>query len=254
MGALCGRSERCQNISPTASMRSTLPPSSPRTTLCHVLLALTLASCSDDDAGDESDSDTTASLTSTGTSGTGTSGTGTSGTGTTGGSTSGGGSTTTGGAESNDGGFTMVGLCGFSGEATVSVASYEGWEEYYLIGDEGYGAELCLVRYPVTVVADTIAPDCPGCLWAHVVEYGQPQITANVDGVCADSELGLTAEVIASYVGRRLTYGASADEYGNGTFVVYAEGSGTWESGPEVTQGNLGAFFAYDGAYSACDY
>src|SRR5262245_46777887 len=52
------------------------------------------------------------------------------------------------------GGFRETGVCGQRSEGTVTADSYDADEEFYLVGEEGFGEELCVVRFEVTRVGD----------------------------------------------------------------------------------------------------
>jgi hypothetical protein len=152
-----------------------------------------------------------------GSSGTGTAGSGgTTGTGGTtggggrGGTTGSGGTTGTGGS-----GFTMVGVCGWRGSAMASATTFDGYEERFILGDEGLGGPVCVVRYDFKKVSMTPQPgcnvcegtNCTPCEWTHVVEYSNPTVMLDMNGACANSELGFTTAKIQSYVGMRPSIG-----------------------------------------------
>src|SRR5690606_18389025 len=64
------------------------------------------------------------------------------------------------GAPSTDSGpagagdFSERGVCGQRGRSTVMAASFEGFEELYIIGDRGLGEDVCVVRFDVTRTGD----------------------------------------------------------------------------------------------------
>ena len=150
---------------------------------------------------------------SAGSSGTGTAGSGggTAGTTGSGGTTGGGGTGGTGGGS----GFTNVGVCGWRGKATASTTAFDGYEERFILGDEGLGDPVCVVRYDFKKVSMTPPTGCTACEgtictpceWTHVVEYSNPTVMVDMNGVCANSELAFTAAKVQSYVGMRAPIG-----------------------------------------------
>jgi hypothetical protein len=109
-----------------------------------------------------------------------------------------------------------VGVCAERGQATVDASSFDGWEERYIISDSGFGTDAerpCVVRFALKRVGD--APHGGACMdtlakkceWTHLVEYSNPQVLADAAGACAASELGLTADAIATIVGSRAEVG-----------------------------------------------
>jgi hypothetical protein len=162
---------------------------------------------------------------STGGSGTGGSGTGGSGApGGSGGALSGGGTSGAGGGSA----FTDSGVCGARGESPVNADSFEGYEEFYLIGDDGFGQDICVVRFDVARVGEAPA-GCEDCVWTHRVEYRNPQILTDVDGVCASSELGMDDARIEEIDGSQTAYGF-VNEYSGHVSVLmkYDEMTSTW--------------------------
>jgi hypothetical protein len=137
-----------------------------------------------------------------------------------------GGATASGGAGGSTGGssgtssdaatWTNVGVCAVHCEATADATSFDGWEDRYIISDSGLGSDTdrpCVVRFDLKRVGpalhasgcvDTLAKPCE---WTHLVEYSNPQVLVDLDGVCAKSDLGLTPEAVARIVGTRLEVG-----------------------------------------------
>jgi len=242
-------------------------------------LALMTGACSGDDSAEgDTGSGTTAGLTSTGTSsgsttGTsaGTSGGTTSGTSSSTGEASGGPTESSGessepasesgsdsgsesGGSSSDGGSTSLGVCGLRGEALVFADSYEGWEEYYVIGDEGLGEELCVVRFNVRRVAEA-PPGCTDCLWTHEVEYSEPQVLVDTDGVCARSELALDDTAIAEIAGQRHGYGYIFEYIGHASYLMlYDVNSSTWRGRHYASWDDELGDLLFDYRLGACTY
>lgn len=238
------------------------------------LVAITtlVAACGSDSSGSSTNDDSGASTTQTSTNaGMGNSTTGNSTTGTattTAASTTGSGgsgSGTTTGSQSGGGsggeGFSELGVCGVRSEGTVTEDSFETYEEYYLLGDEGLGEEVCVVRFEVTRVGDgpegcdEFAGQQQSCLWTHLVEFGNPQVLVNEDSACENSELGMTADAIDEIDGEQRAYGYVFEYQGHDSVLMgYDEASEVW--GPVVNAGwseDNGAF-QFDRRDGFCGY
>lgn len=161
-------------------------------------------------------------------SGTGGSGMGGSGTGGSAPASAGSGGALSGGGTSGGSGFSDSGVCGARGESPVSADSFEGFEEFYLIGDDGFGQDICVVRFDVVRVGEAPA-GCDDCVWTHRVEYQNPQIRTDVEGVCASSELRMDAARIDEIDGSQSAYGF-VNEYSGHVSVLmkYDEATSTW--------------------------
>ena len=242
--------------------------------LLAALLAASLVACSDDSGGDD---DGSAGGGESGTSGqsaagsggrAGTSGGGASGTtgGTSaagsGGRAAGTGGTGTGGTDAGaaggGGGFTDTGVCGQRGEATVNATEFSGFEEFYIIGEEGFGEDICIVRFDVARVGDAPAGCSDAdvdCLWTHMVEFSNPSVVLDEGGVCADSELGLDAAAIAEIDGSRASYGFVSEFVGHNSVVMkYDEAMGIWDAYGNGTYDEAAEEFGFDRRDGLCDY
>jgi len=167
---------------------------------------------------------------------------------------SGGGAGTAGSAGS--GGFTQEGVCGWRGEGTASTTEFSGFEEYYLIGDEGFGDDICIVRFDATKVAGEPQVPCPEeCQWSHVVELSNPTIIEDVNGVCANSELGFDAERIAELDGARFDYGYVFEYAGhNSVLMKYFENRGIWDAAGNATWDEALSEYHFDSRNGVCLY
>jgi hypothetical protein len=160
----------------------------------------------------------------------------------------------------NDAGSAQVGVCGQRGEATVDADSFSGFEEFYLIGEEGFGEDICVVRFDVARVGD--APDgCDDpaagvdCLWTHLVELSNPSVVTDEGGVCAGSDLGLDAEAIAALDGSRVAYGFVSEFAGhNSVLLKYDDGLGRWDAHGNGTWDQGASAFRFDRRDGYCDY
>jgi hypothetical protein len=158
-------------------------------------------------------------------------------------------------------GFTEMGVCGQRGDSTVNDSEFSGFEEWFLIGEEGFGEDICVVRFDVTRVG--AAPDgCMdpfgegvACRWSHLVEFGNPSTVTDENGVCADSELGFDAARIAEIDGSQVSYGFVSEFAGHESVTMRydaasetwkAFGNGTWDEGAER--------FRFNRRDGLCDY
>lgn len=170
-------------------------------------------------------------------------------------------SATTGGGSAGDSGFANLGVCGVRSEGTVTEDSFESYEEHYLLGDEGLGEEVCVVRFDVTRVGegpggcDEFAGQQQSCLWTHLVAYSNPQILVDEDSACENSELGMDAEAIAAIDGPEIAYGYVFEYQGhNSVLMTYDDASEVWS--PLVSAGwneETGAF-QFDSRDGFCGY
>ncbi len=169
-----------------------------------------------------------------------------------------------GGSDANHpdaGSFREVGVCGQRSEGTVTADSYVADEEFYLIGEEGFGEELCVVRFEVTRVGDA-PPGCDEsagqqqeCLWAHVVQYANPTIVTDRNGMCADSELALTASAIAEIEAQRVAYGYVFEFQGhNSVLMTYDYERAVWQADVNAGWDEASGAFRFDRRDGFCGY
>lgn len=131
-------------------------------------------------------------------------------------------------SESTTGGSVTeaLGVCGVRSQGVVTRDSYQAYEEYYLLGDEGFGDALCVVRFEVTRVddaptgCDQFAGQQETCFWTHLVEYRNPAVLVDENGVCAHSELGMSPERIAAMDGKQVAYGYVLEYQGHDSVLL----------------------------------
>ncbi len=160
------------------------------------------------------------------------------------------GSPGTGGLEPPSGGgqggspFAQLGVCGQRGEATATATRFNGTEEYYLLGDEGFGDPICVVSFEITRAGDApagcdAAGSALGCAWTHRVEYSNPVVITDVDDACASSALAMTAARIAAVEGSHEDYGFVAEYAGHSSVLMRHDtataawvpfGNATWDA------------------------
>lgn len=156
--------------------------------------------------------------------------------------------------------FSEVGVCGERGQSTVSTTSFVGFEERYLIGEEGLGEDICVVRFDVTRVG--AAPggcDDPAagvdCLWTHRVTFSNPSIVRHVGDVCANSELALDDAAIAALDGLQVAYGFVSEYAGHASVLMkYEEASGTWDAYGNAAWDPENSAFRFDHRDGFCGY
>jgi hypothetical protein len=155
----------------------------------------------------------------------------------------------------------LVGVCGKRSEGVVTTDSYEAFEEIFLTGDEGFGDDVCVVRFDVRRVGDA-PPGCDEsagqqdmCLWTHLVEYSNPTVVLDVDGVCASSSLGMDAAAIAAIEGVQIAYGYVREYQGhNSVLMSYSEERSAWEPGVNAGWSPETGDFQYDRRDGLCEY
>jgi hypothetical protein len=153
------------------------------------------------------------------------------------------------------GGFESEGVCGQRGVSSVTADSFEGYEEYYLISDEGFGEDICVVRFAVTRVGEGPG-GCDDCAWTHRVEYGSPEVLADVDGVCAESELALDAARVEAIAGSEGSSYGYVFEYSGHVSVLmkYDEASATWVPNGNGSWNEETGRLSYDRRDGFCGY
>jgi len=151
-------------------------------------------------------------------------------------------------------GFENEGVCGQRGESSVTADSFDGYEEYYLIGDDGFGVDICVVRFAVTRVG--VGPGgCDDCAWTHQVEYGSPEVLTDVDGVCAESALELDAARTAEIAGSASSYGYVYEYSGHVSVLMkYDEASAAWVPNGNGSWNEETGKLSYDRRDGFCGY
>jgi hypothetical protein len=166
------------------------------------------------------------------------------------------------GAGGDSGGFTNVGVCGERGEGTVDAAeTFEGFWEFYIIGDDGLGDDVCVVRFDAARAGeapegcDMFAGQQDECLWTHLVELSNPMVMLDEDGVCENSELGLDEAAMMEIEGSQGAYGFVSEYAGhNSVLLKYEESSETWVPNGNATWDEETGAFRFDRRDGFCDY
>jgi hypothetical protein len=150
--------------------------------------------------------------------------------------------------------FENVGVCGVSGEAIATLDSFQGFEEHYLIGDEGLGSYLCRVRYELVGIG-TPEVACDKCSWTFIVEKRNPEIVADVSGRCESSELGLDADAVAAMNGARIAYGYAPEDWGHSNVLMrFDEIDQTWDGIAYASWNEDTGELFYDNREGYCGY
>jgi hypothetical protein len=150
--------------------------------------------------------------------------------------------------------YEEMGICGLSGEATVTGDSFEGFEDHYLIGDEGDGSDVCRVRYEVVGVG-TPEVTCDLCQWTFIIETRNPTVVADLSGGCAMSELGFDAAKIATEDGATRAVGYVTEYAGHSNVLMLLnDATGEWSPiGVASYVDETGEFF-YSRSDGYCGY
>jgi hypothetical protein len=219
-------------------------------TLGLLFTVSTAAACSDSNSGTSGTGGSAGQTTSTGGSANGT-----------GGSSATGGSSSSGGTKAaqevvcvDKPSLPNVAAWGARGKATVNATSFDGYEEYYLLSDGGFGTEICVVRFDLKRVGDAPA-GCPDCVWSHMVEFSNPKTMLDEKGVCANSGLGLDAARIASITGSRVSYGFVSEFVGhNSVRMQYDDAKKMWDARGNATYEASSGTFNVDSRNGECRY
>ncbi len=155
-----------------------------------------------------------------------------------------------------------VGVCGERGQAIASVTKYDGYEEAVVFSEEGLGSEVCVVRFDLVRVGD--APHAPGCMdtlaktcqWTHLLEFRNPQVITDTDGVCSKSDLALTPDAITKRVGSRVEIGFAKQFAGahGSVRMKYFETEGAWDVDGNATWDATNGTFTYRYQNGFCNY
>lgn len=156
-------------------------------------------------------------------------------------------------------GFTEVGVCGQRGRSMVGPTSFDGFEEFYIIGEEGLGDDICVVRFDVERTGDGQAgcTDLDGypCAWTHEVTISNPSVEVDTDGVCAKSELGLDAARLAELDGSVASYGFVSEYAGhNSVLLRWDAASDSWIPFGNATWDEETGAFRFDNRMGTCRY
>jgi hypothetical protein len=151
--------------------------------------------------------------------------------------------------------FANVGVCGARGKATADETSFAGYEERYIIGEQGFGTHICVVRFALKRVGDA-PPGCTECVWAHLLEYTDPSVVTDTDGVCAQSDLAFDTTAIAAIVGSRVAMGFAAHLGGahGSARMNYFEDKQLWDVAGNANWSETTKAFSYDDRQGLCNY
>lgn len=156
--------------------------------------------------------------------------------------------------------YTNPGVCGERDQATADATSFDGYEDRFILGEGGLGAsdgtsDVCTVRFDLKRVGDAPA-GCTVCTWTHLVEYSNPRVITDVDGVCAKSDLALTSDAIAKINGTRVAIGFGSHYQGAHASVrmKYFECLNTWDVDGNATWTEASKVFAVTFRNGTCNY
>jgi hypothetical protein len=148
-------------------------------------------------------------------------------------------------------------VCGERGNATADAASFTGWIERFIIGDQGLGADpgICAVRFDVKRVGQAPA-GCTACAWTDLIEYSNPQVEADERGVCAKSDLALDSVAIAKVVGTREAIGFALHYQGalQGVRFKYYEETQSWDTSGNASWDSTSKAFKFNDRSGFCNY
>jgi hypothetical protein len=87
------------------------------------------------------------------------------------------------------------------------------------------------------------------------VQYDNPSVVLDENGVCANSELGMDADAIAALDGRQIAYGYVFEYQGhNSVLMVYNDERQSWEPGGNAGWDETTGDFLFDERRGFCNY
>ncbi len=179
-----------------------------------------------------------------------------------GGSGGAGGQTAGGGQGGGNGAiFSEPGVCGVRATGVVTVDDFQVTEQRYLLGNDGFGPDICTISVQVTRAGDA-PPGCDEnagqqteCKWTHLVQYDNPTVVLDQNGVCANSELGMDADAIAALDGVQMAFGYVFEFQGhNSVLMTYDDEEGIWKPGINVGWDETSGDFLFDERRGFCNY
>lgn len=157
-------------------------------------------------------------------------------------------------AGSTDKIFENTGICGESGEGSVTLDSFIVYQYSYLIGDEGDGEDICRVRFTVRNIGVPNVP-CNHCEWSFTVEKSEPFVIADVADGCAESALQLSAEKKDAETISRFSIGYATEDTGHAHVLLHLnETTGIWEAVSVASWNEETGLFFYDRKDGFCGY
>lgn len=106
------------------------------------------------------------------------------------------------------------GKLGREGTATITKTSYSGTEDWYFVGDEGDGPDICRIRYSLNSVGEPL-DDCSFCDWAFRLVISDAELIAESDVGCS-ATLEIDSSNVSSLNGQNVYYGYDHDYMGHG--------------------------------------
>ena len=150
--------------------------------------------------------------------------------------------------------YNRTGVCGMSGEGTVTVEGFTGFEEVYLIGDEGLGDDLCRIRSPLTAVGSPTT-SCDACEFAFVFERGVSSVVVDIDDACASSALSMDVAGIEGMIGTTVSYGFASEYVGHSSVLMLLDDTtDTWQAVAFASYNDTTGAFGYDRRDGFCGY
>jgi hypothetical protein len=165
------------------------------------------------------------------------------------------GGTSNGGSSGSGGQVPKDGVCGERGKATANATVFDGFEERFVVGDSGFGDDVCVVRFDLKRVGDAPA-GCTDCIWTHLVEYSNPSTVTDVDGACATNDRWPFPASLAEIVGQRVAIGfvPELDGAHGSARMKYFEDKKMWDVHGNATFDEEANAFRFDYPDGSCRY
>lgn len=130
---------------------------------------------------------------------------------------------------------------GQSGTGTMDGGSYLGVEEWYFVGADGYGADICRIGY--TLTSTDPRTDCADCSWAYDLVLSDAHVIDETDPGC-EAVLAIDPVAVSDLDGKVVSYGYAPSYFGHAKMLMMDLGNG-WTA---VT------FAAFDDTTGAFEY
>ncbi len=119
-----------------------------------------------------------------------------------------------------------LGLQGYAGEFLLDNDEFQsGTEDIYFIGDEGYGDDLCRIRY--TMTSTSARADCASCTWAYDFSISDVELVDELAPGCL-ATVGYDPVDLSALEGETRSYGYDPEYLGHAAVLMQDIGGGNW--------------------------
>ena len=136
-----------------------------------------------------------------------------------------------------------AGVLGRVGAGLYSGDGYVGTEEIALVGEEGWGEDVCRIGFRLTSTAERT--DCAECDWAFDLEVSGAVVLADELSDCLRL-MALDVDEVSELDGTTVSYGFQAEFIGHASLLMTDPGTGVWEPLAYVVYDEETGDFSYD--------